>query len=86
MHACGGSKLPCCVHALHARVRACVLAGDSCWGGMQAVLTDAVYSGIVGRPMWWRCLEARVMDKEWETRPEGGLKVSGRASEVWRGG
>ncbi|PNW87476.1 hypothetical protein CHLRE_02g144251v5 [Chlamydomonas reinhardtii] len=43
-----------------------------CWD--QSVLTDTVYSALVGRPVFWRCLDIRPLDRMWNLR-EDGLKA-----------
>ncbi|EFJ48351.1 hypothetical protein VOLCADRAFT_117596 [Volvox carteri f. nagariensis] len=41
----------------------------TCWE--QAVVTDAIYSALAGRPVFWRCLERRPLDATWESRDDG---------------
>lgn len=49
----------------------------ACWD--QSTLSDTIWSAVAGRPIYWRCLEPRFKDKQWEQR-EGptGLKVRRR--------
>ncbi|KAG2437179.1 hypothetical protein HXX76_005843 [Chlamydomonas incerta] len=43
-----------------------------CWD--QSVVTDTVYSALAGRPLFWRCLDIRPLDRMWNLR-EDGLKA-----------
>ncbi|GIL81242.1 hypothetical protein Vretimale_1167 [Volvox reticuliferus] len=41
----------------------------TCWE--QAVVADSIYSALVGRPIFLRCLDTRQLDRTWNVREDG---------------
>ncbi len=50
------------------------------------MVTDAVFSALAGRPLWWRCMAMRPLDREWSNREDGEkVREAGRGIASGRG-